>query len=46
MAQLSKAALADGKVVVLSTAATRQVSNWRFAEQRRASRAESPFADR
>ncbi|MBI0477495.1 hypothetical protein D9601_19350 [Sphingomonas sp. MA1305] len=49
MARLSKATLADGKVVALPTATARQVSNSRFAEQRRASlaaRKASPFADR
>jgi hypothetical protein len=49
MARLSKAVLASGKVVPLPGAATRQVDNSRYADQRRASRAarqETPFADR
>lgn len=49
MARITKAAMASGNVVILPTAATRQVANSRFAEQRRASlaaRKASPFADR
>lgn len=48
MARLSKAHL-DGNVVALPTAATRQVDNHRFADQRRASleaRKASPFTGR
>lgn len=49
MARLSKAILADGKVVALPGAAARQVNNRRFADQRiaaREARSASPFADR
>lgn len=49
MARLTKAALAAGNIVALPTAATRNVDNYRFAEQRRAvmaARQTSPFADR
>jgi hypothetical protein len=50
MARLTKAAIAASpNVVRLPTAAPRQVINWRFAEQRRASiasRKDSPFRHR
>lgn len=49
MARISKAALADGKIVPLPTAAQRRVDNNRYADQRRealALRSSTPFAGR